>query len=99
MQVTKFIINIMKKNPQLHTVKTAYFFNIVNNIIKNIKINKNKIITLGQTTIKTPVKKLTEDNELVKATELYIKYTSLSAENQRCLDKFLEYLLLDDQKK
>lgn len=51
---------------------------------------------LGQTTIKTPVKKLTNNAELATASELYNKYTSLSIENKQCLDKFLNFLLFNN---
>lgn len=48
---------------------------------------------LGITDIPTPIKYLSSNNENVKSAELYSKYNSLSKENKKYFDNFLEFLL------
>ena len=51
---------------------------------------------LGITDIPTPVKYLTSNSQNIESGELYRKYNSLSAEDKKCFNRFLDFLLNKD---
>lgn len=51
---------------------------------------------LGLTDIPTPVKYLVQNNN-IKNADILNKYNSLSIENQRCFDRFLQFLVNDNE--
>lgn len=52
---------------------------------------------LGLTDITTPVNTLASNSEQLKASELYNKYKSLSKEDKKCFDRFLTFLLNNEE--
>lgn len=51
---------------------------------------------LGITDIPTPVKYLASNSQNIESGELYRKYNSLSAEDKKCFNRFLDFLLNKD---